>query len=143
MIYIAYKYSNTPDKKQLKKHLETLASIFESKGQPTFILFRDKKKWGLKSHTNKLHSAIFMLYKLLFATQIVAYVDHEANSPGLDFELKYARLLGKPITLLAKSSVNISKLESKVDTVVTFDTYRELNQIETKLPKPLLALAQA
>lgn len=133
MIYIAYKYTNTPDKDALRKHLETISQVFEAKGEKTFILLRDKKKWGMKSHRNKLHSALFMVYKLIFAKHVVAFVDHEGSSPGLDFELRYAKFLGKQITLLIDEKIADQHIRSKVNHVVEFSNHGQLAELKPKL----------
>lgn len=142
MTYIAYKYTHSPNKVQLRQDLETIAQVFETKHYKTFVLFRDKKKWGEAAHKNKLHSAIFMLYKLIFAERVVAFVDSDQPSPGLDFEIKYARLLGKPITLLIKKSIKEPKLRQAATHLIEFDNHRQLKQLQLQPSLSLRLAAQ-
>ena len=132
MIYIAYKYTNSPDKQALREDLETIANSLETKGHQTFVLFRDKKQWGMKHHNNKLHSMLFMIYKLIFASHVLVFVDNDSVSPGLRFELKYAKFLRKPITLLIQKGLEETKIRSKADFIVEFNSKAELGNLVVK-----------
>lgn len=142
MIYIAYKYTNTEDKKSLRKNLETIAKTFEDRNHPTFVLFRDKKKWG-ESHDNKFHSLIFMVSKILVSSQLVVFVDHEHPSPGLTFELRFANMLKKPITLLVQKNVEAPEIRKIARHIIEFADHSDLETLQAKIPKDLkLAVSQ-
>ena len=141
MIYIAYKYTNSPDKDKLRKNLETLAKIFEKENKKTFILYRDKKKWGKAHSSNRLHSAFYMICNLVFAEHVLLFVDNKVDSPGLNFEIRYAKLLGKPITLLIDSSIPADNIRSKADHILEFQNNHQLEELNvTFSPKFQLAL---
>lgn len=136
MIYIAYKYTHTPDKIALRGHLEKIAQVVVRSGNENFILHRDKKNWG-KDKSSQLTSAYHMIRTLPKAKQIVAFIDHDQPSFGLWLEIIAAKIMAKPITLLVKKGTSAKWLRKFASHVHEFSNHSELPKIEANIHKSL------
>lgn len=92
--YIAYKYSRNKNREGLKEKLLKISDLLEKRGDETFILGRDVKKW------RHIHFGSLRLIPLIFKHMskcdlLLAYVDSPAFSKGLFFEAIIAIILGK------------------------------------------------
>ncbi len=103
-IFISYKYSNIKDKAQLKDELLEVSEILESLGHETFLLARDVQNWNNKGHS--LHSRITIPAKEIRGSDgVFVYLNSNVLSPGLLFEIHWAKLFGKKIILAIKEGI--------------------------------------
>jgi hypothetical protein len=125
-VYIAYKYSNIPDKQALISQLEELANSLEEKGHSTFVLGRDVQGWGKKSlHSLKKISTI--IQNLKKADLVLALVTSDVHSNGLFFEMLVAKLLGKKTKVASKKGLeNVRICCIKPKEVIVFENPEDL-----------------
>ncbi len=103
-IFIAYKFRNVNNKEEAKKELEEFSDILEEAGNKTFILGRDTKSW--ESTHNPAHSKMRkMNSKILESDAVFAFIRDNSLSFGLLYELHFAFINKKPITIFAKKGV--------------------------------------
>lgn len=92
--YVAYKYSRNKNRENLKRKLLAISDFLEGRGDETFILGRDIKKW------RHIHFGSIRLIPLIYRHMsrcdiLIAYVDSPAFSKGLFFEAIIGIILGK------------------------------------------------
>jgi hypothetical protein len=124
-IFIAYKYSNVPDKEKLIFELGEIAGYLESLGHKTFVLGRDIHNWGEhKMHSTQKILTIFI--NMLRSHIVLAYVTHKDRSKGLIFEMYLAKLLRKKIYVASKKNVGAKKLKKMAYKHMEFKNIEEL-----------------
>ncbi|OGC47710.1 hypothetical protein A2886_02990 [candidate division WWE3 bacterium RIFCSPHIGHO2_01_FULL_42_13] len=125
-IFISYKYSNIKDKAQLKDELLEVSDILESFGHETFLLARDVQNWNNKGHS--LHSRFSIpAREIRKADGIFVYLNSSVLSPGLLFEIHWAKLFGKKIILAIKEGVRSSYLHKLAsEKAIVFKNFAEL-----------------
>ena len=128
MVYIAYKFTQTPDKHKLKKDLSYLSDLVTSKGQQTFVLFRDIRKWGLVT-PNRFKHAPVMVKKIWQARKLLVFIDNDHPSFGLDFELLVAKLFRRPITIVAKDTVKLPTIANTHNHLIRFKNLSEISSL--------------
>jgi hypothetical protein len=120
-VYIAYKYRAVEDKDGLKRELELISSAIEQLEHKPFVLGRDVQKWHTSSGS-VFKTIPHILANIIKSDTVFAYVNNDAKSWGLPFELFWAKLLGKPVILAKKVGV-----EFKNDTLKPIKTLEFTN----------------
>lgn len=119
-VYIAYKYTNVGNKEEIRAVLDVIATILTKNGHDTFVLGRDVKHW---KHVNFLKLFPILVNRLSKQDMLMAYIDSDARSSGLLFELLAARCMGKPAVVISKNTNGgiYAMLASKKVTIQHFE----------------------
>lgn len=103
-VYIAYKYRAVEDKEGLKRELELISSAIEKLEHKPFVLGRDVQKWH-SSSGSAFKTIPHIIVNIIKSDTVFAYINNNAKSWGLPFEMFWAKLLGKPVILAKKVGV--------------------------------------
>jgi hypothetical protein len=124
-VYLAYKYQNHANKRQLQGELEELADIFAKNGHQVFLLGRDIQHWN---HNAQSKWSTFVeiwknikKYKTLFV-----YNDSNVHSNGLPLELILAKIFGLQILYSVKKGINNRFYELFANSRIEFTDFADL-----------------
>lgn len=124
-IFIAYKFSEEKNKKELQDILTKLSEKIESLGHKTYIHFRDAEKWGeLELSPRKIIEGA--LDELKNCDAILALMMTSEKSEGLLLEVGYAKALGKKIILAIKENERAVFIKEIADEIVEFENIDDL-----------------
>ena len=124
--YLAYKYTNIDNKEETRQILNNLSEILTSNGHHTFILGRDVKHW---KHVSLPRLLPILMKNLREQDVVLAYIDSDANSSGLLFELITARLLGKPVILIIANGAKANIYKHLATQKLVINTKDELQSV--------------
>jgi len=129
-IFISHKFRGV-NKAELKKKLEKIASVFESKGHQIFIYFRNKENWKPKKFPpGKVIKEAFEEIRKCDA--ILGFIDQKKLSEGMFLEFGFAKALNKKTILLIAQKCSCPTLEAISDNVIKFNN---LSELKNKLNK--------
>ncbi len=131
-IYIAYKYTNITNKTELRLLLEQIGNILKDMGHNTFILNRDAQSWGRK-HISLWKNVFTILNNLKKSDIILAIVNSDVKSKGLNFEIMFAKLFGKKIVCAKEKNIKNSNMKICKN---TFE-FEDIKDFEKKIKKAL------
>ena len=126
--YIAYKFMRNKNKDELKVRLEEVSDLLVGQGHDTFILGRDVKKW------KHIHLGSFKLIPTIYKNMkqcdvVAAYVDSQAFSKGLFFEVLISKLLGKKSYLFLVNGINSTFLKYLFNGVYSIDSIADIGNV--------------
>lgn len=130
-IYIAYKYTNTPDKEALKRDLSLISSHLESKGHSTFVLGRDHQKWD-KCSISHISNTAAILSNLKKSDLILFYVNSSVHSAGIFVEMFLSKILFKKNIYFVNKNVKCNLCALMANKCISFyDINDLLNTLDT------------
>jgi len=103
-IYVAYKYTNTPDKEALKQEIIKISEGLESIGHETFLLGRDYQRWD-KCSISHVSNTKAILSNLKKSDSIIFYINSNVWSPGMLFEIILSKIFFKKSFFFVKNDV--------------------------------------
>lgn len=127
-VYIAYKFSNHKNKEDLKKNLNILTNKIESFGHSTFLLGRDIGNWN-SPHLGTSRQIPKIIKNLKKSNMIVAYIDSDAVSKGLLFEILLFKVLKKKnLLIINEDKVKDTNLKSFFKKTIKLKNLDQLNE---------------
>ena len=133
-IFISHKFRGT-NKVNLRNKLEKISEILEENGHQTFIYFRDKENWRVKTFPQgKVIKEAFKEIEKCDA--ILSFIDQKEISEGMLLEFGFAKALDKKTILLISKKCSFPTLESISGRVIKFSSFenltKRLNKIKLK-----------
>jgi hypothetical protein len=124
-VYIAYKYRAVDNKNELIRDLEQVSGAIATLEHHPFVLGRDVQKWHASS--GSVYKTIPHIFANIIKSDLVfAYVNSEAKSRGLPFEMYCAKILGKPVILAKKVGVSLTLWGIKPKQTIEFTSTQDL-----------------
>lgn len=128
-IYIAYKFTNIDNKKQLREKLHKIAKILEKHNHNTFILGRDLQKWEDYSHP--IHHKTQTIFRQIKKSNcIVAFVESDVFSKGLMVEMLLAKLFSKNIVLVVKKGIKANLCRKMAKDIFEFKNFEDIEKLK-------------
>ena len=133
-IFISHKFRGT-NKVNLRNKLEKISEILEENGHQTFIYFRDKENWRVKTFPQgKVIKEAFKEIEKCDA--ILSFIDQKEISEGMLLEFGFAKALDKKKIWLISKKCSFPTLESISGRVIKFSSFenltKRLNKIKLK-----------
>lgn len=120
-IYLAIKFHEDFSNRAF---IESVAGAIEKAGHKTIVAVRDFEEWGTKKFTNQ---QIMMQDFQAIREADMLVVEFSEKGVGLGIATGYAKALGKPVLVIAKTGSDISQtIEGSADRVIFYDASDEL-----------------
>lgn len=129
-VYIAYKYRAVENKDELIRDLEQISAAIAALEHHPFILGRDVQRWH--SSSGSVYKTIpHIIANIIKSDAVFAFINSEAISHGLTFEMFCAKVFGKPVILAKKTGIKADLKIIKPAKMIEFmDTQDLLDKIK-------------
>jgi nucleoside 2-deoxyribosyltransferase len=128
-LYICYQFKDS-DLIELRRKLEILSEILESKGHHTFIHWRDAQKWNHEASSDFKQIIEEAFEEVKNADAIVVFSNTTDKSEGILLEIGYGIALGKKLVWLTPPGNPQRFVRALSDCIIE---YTNLDELEEKL----------
>lgn len=122
-IYLAIKFHSDFSNRAF---IEELSSALERAGHTTIVAVRDFEQWGALKFSNK--EIMTQDFKAIKESDLLL-VEFSEKGVGLGVATGFAKALGKPIVVIAKTGSEISDtIEGTADKIIFYNSVDELTE---------------